>query len=278
MPHSVWPNGVGGGGLSGRPRCVRVDFIEPHGADTGGVAFVDSAPGVGLPANSNFLAVRLNADGWPDATFGADGRATTSFGVNNSSTAYALVVQSDGKLVLAGGEGVNQTQHFALARFSNDFNQSYVDHVYLDLLGRAADSAGESYFTAALSQAHLNRAQVAKVLTASEDFYAGVGAGTNARYVTALYRALFSRELDPGGAANWIHLLDTGRSRVRVVAEMMTAPEFVVDEVDQFYAELLNRAPDATGLAYFQEALAAGLPPEQADWLIASSQEYFAGR
>src|SRR5262249_33888131 len=53
-------------------------------------------------SQSDFAIARFNGDGTLDTTFGTSGKVTTTFGPSNSSVA-ALVVQSDGKLVAAGG-------------------------------------------------------------------------------------------------------------------------------------------------------------------------------
>jgi hypothetical protein len=56
--------------------------------------------------------VRYNANGSLDTTFGTGGKVTTDF-TPYGEVAFALVRQSDGKLVAAGGTG----SYFALARY-----------------------------------------------------------------------------------------------------------------------------------------------------------------
>jgi uncharacterized delta-60 repeat protein len=70
----------------------------------------------------DFALVRYTADGKLDASFGSGGIVTTAFG-SDSDTAYALLVQSDGKILVGGesnrgstGSGVD----FALARYLAD--------------------------------------------------------------------------------------------------------------------------------------------------------------
>jgi len=64
--------------------------------------------------------VRYNTDGSLDTTFGTTGKVTTAIGTTNDK-AFALQIQSDGKLVVAGfsrtGTG---TFVFALARYNTD--------------------------------------------------------------------------------------------------------------------------------------------------------------
>jgi uncharacterized delta-60 repeat protein len=69
------------------------------------------------PKGKSFALVRYNADGSLDATFGTGGKVVTSFG-SQSDTAYAVVVQPDGRIV-AGGHTNTATRgvDFALARY-----------------------------------------------------------------------------------------------------------------------------------------------------------------
>jgi uncharacterized delta-60 repeat protein len=72
---------------------------------------------VGASTGLDFALVRYEEDGSLDTSFGDKGIATTSFG-KDSDTAYALLIQADGKIVLGGdslqtGSGVD----FALARY-----------------------------------------------------------------------------------------------------------------------------------------------------------------
>jgi len=68
----------------------------------------------------DFALARYNADGSLDASFGNGGRVITAFG-NGADKAYALLLQPDGKIVLAGdsAQGANGTD-FALARYNAD--------------------------------------------------------------------------------------------------------------------------------------------------------------
>ena len=69
------------------------------------------------PKGKSFALVRYNADGSLDTTFGNGGKVVTSFG-SQSDTAYAVVVQPDGRIV-AGGHANTALRgiDFALARY-----------------------------------------------------------------------------------------------------------------------------------------------------------------
>jgi len=70
----------------------------------------------------DFAVARYNADGSLDTTFGQGGKLTTAFSAD-SDTAYALLLQPDGKIVVGGdcnqgssGTGID----YALARYNTD--------------------------------------------------------------------------------------------------------------------------------------------------------------
>ena len=70
-------------------------------------------------SNLNFTLIRYNQNGALDATFNGGGKTETSVGSKGSS-AGAVAIQSDGKLVVAG-EGVeNGNRIFVLARYNTD--------------------------------------------------------------------------------------------------------------------------------------------------------------
>lgn len=65
----------------------------------------------------DFALARYNADGTLDASFGHGGRVTTTFG-NGDDKAHALLLQPDGKIVVAGGSNQGASGNdFALARY-----------------------------------------------------------------------------------------------------------------------------------------------------------------
>jgi uncharacterized delta-60 repeat protein len=66
-----------------------------------------------------FALARFRSNGAPDSTFGNNGTVTTSFGPTGPSAAFAVALQPDGKIVVAGGSFsffAGQSS-FALARY-----------------------------------------------------------------------------------------------------------------------------------------------------------------
>src|SRR5437764_451212 len=87
----------------------------------------------------DFLLARFNANGSLDTTFGSHGVVTTDFG-SDQDAASAMVVQADGKIVLAGQTlSVGTSYDFALARFnangSLDTTFGSAGHVVTDFNG-----------------------------------------------------------------------------------------------------------------------------------------------
>ncbi len=100
---------IGAGSVTGRGMVIQPD----------GKIVVAGATDLNSPA-SDFLVVRYNADGTLDMTFDGDGKATTDFG-GKSDAAFAVALQSDGRIVVVGVSGTtNSDKDFAIARYNAD--------------------------------------------------------------------------------------------------------------------------------------------------------------
>jgi uncharacterized delta-60 repeat protein len=101
---------------------------------------VAAGRGSDLPntASRGFAVARYNADGTPDATFGAGGRTILPVG----SIAEAVVVQPGGRIVVGGSTGRSGSWNFALVGLAPDGSLDSVfsfDGVVEDDLGGTAD-------------------------------------------------------------------------------------------------------------------------------------------
>jgi uncharacterized delta-60 repeat protein len=70
-------------------------------------------------SNDDFAIVRYNTDGSLDNTFSVDGKVTTAVG-SDDEIARAIVLQQDGKIVLAGYTDNGTDFDFALVRYNTD--------------------------------------------------------------------------------------------------------------------------------------------------------------
>lgn len=95
-----------------------------------------------------------------------------------------------------------------------------------------------------------------------------------------LYRAAFDRAPDEFGIGFWISRLDLGTSLKAVANAFVASDEFKTmyganpgnaELVAKFYANILDRAPDAEGSAFWTRALDSGLAT-RADLLLAFSE------
>ena len=81
---------------------------------------------VGGDYYADFTLVRFTTTGMADNTFGTKGIVTTNFsgsgGSKSGDIAYALAVQADGKLVLAGRTSTGANLDIALARYETNGN------------------------------------------------------------------------------------------------------------------------------------------------------------
>ena len=94
-----------------------------------------------------------------------------------------------------------------------------------------------------------------------------------------LYKAAFNRTPDVGGLGFWINQMDKGMSYSTVAQNFVNSTEFktafggsnptVNTLVTKLYNNVLNRAPDAGGLAFWQEKLTTG-------WSTADVLGYFS--
>ncbi|WP_442510878.1 VCBS domain-containing protein [Novipirellula sp. SH528] len=64
---------------------------------------------------NNFSVVRYNTDGSLDTTFSGDGKVEIDFGASSDDVANSILIQSDGKIVVAG----KSNNQFALARLTS---------------------------------------------------------------------------------------------------------------------------------------------------------------
>lgn len=97
--------------------------------------------------SSNFTIVRYNTDGSLDNTFDFDGILTTSFATsfgNSHDYASSVVIQSDGKILVAGSTqdvGVTSSSNLAVSRYNTDgqLDNSFGDN------GKVITSISEGY-------------------------------------------------------------------------------------------------------------------------------------
>src|SRR5262249_47744983 len=103
------------------------------------------------------------------------------------------------------------------------------------------------------------------------------GGGTNVGFLTALYRDVLGRALDPAGQAAFDALLAQGAPRDAVALLVIQSLEARTVQAEGLYRRLLGRAANPSELAALAGFLWLGGREEQAVAFLVSSREYAAG-
>jgi uncharacterized delta-60 repeat protein len=106
---------------------------------------------------------------------------------------------------------------------SLEYRTRVVNGLYASLLGRPADPFGETTFVTALS-AGLTVEQVKAAILGSPEYYRRSG-GTDAAFLTSLYHAVLSRDVDASGSAVWMSALSGGMDRASMAEQVLTSRE-----------------------------------------------------
>lgn len=162
--------------------------------------------------------------------------------------------------------------------------------LYDALLGRRPDALGLEFWTSALRSGQSLRDLSNAVLNSAEG-QAKFGGLDDAAFVGTLYQAVLGRPGDAGGVASWLGALTGGLSRADVALSFALSNEnvagfarglsegvFVTDfqaaGVARLYYGLLERTPDAAGLASFTQAVRDGASFEGVAQGLITSAEY----
>lgn len=161
------------------------------------------------------------------------------------------------------------------ARFGDPDDAGYVDRLYQNVLGRAADAAGQAYWTQRL-QAGASRQDVLAGFSDSAENKAGThGAIASgiwdrseaAQQVARLYDTVLGRLPDAAGLGQWCsRLADESAGLEDVAGALSRSSEFVSrhgalsdrDFVDALYRNTLARPGDAAGIEHWMGGLQSG--------------------
>src|SRR5205085_520589 len=76
-------------------------------------------------SDNDFALAMYNTDGSPDSTFSGDGKQTTAFNTDepflgSNDYGYSVVIQDDGKIMVAGSVNLYYINFLVLARYNTD--------------------------------------------------------------------------------------------------------------------------------------------------------------
>jgi uncharacterized delta-60 repeat protein len=144
-------------------------------------------------ANADFALTRYNTDGSLDLTFSGDGMLTTAIG-GSDEEAYSVVIQPDGKILVAGLSSTGFNYEFALVRYNTDGSLD----LSFDTDGKVTTGVGlDDYAFAVDLQAD------GKIVVAGTSF-----SGTNYDFAVARYNS--DGSLDPTFDTDGMLLTDLG--------------------------------------------------------------------
>jgi hypothetical protein len=156
---------------------------------------------------------------------------------------------------------------------SGEYQSGVIVNDYQTFLGRSPEAGVVPAWLTAMQQGLTAQPLLASLLSSNE-YYQKQG-GTNAAWLTGLYRDLLGRQPDVAGLAAWNQALQGGKSRDDVARAFVYSGEADTQLVQAAYRNILGRTADASGLANWSSALSQGLTVEQLAQTLAASQEYF---
>ncbi len=102
-------------------------------------------------------------------------------------------------------------------------NSQFVNLVYQNILGRAADAGGLAFWTGQLNSMAMNRGQVMAAFSESPEYKIVIG---NSVYVTMMYVGMLRRSPDQGGFDFWKGYLMSGNSGLALINGFIVSAEY----------------------------------------------------
>lgn len=154
-------------------------------------------------------------------------------------------------------------------------NQNFIQEIYRDVFGRAAEPQGRDYWVSKLAagQTRLQVTTAMVQLAFPREFQRDT--------VDTLYQQYLGRAPDAAGNAYWTAFLYGGGTAEQMSQAIINSPEFwklsgATDSgfLDALFRDALGRAIDPSALTYFQGQMAHGATPFQVAAMIFASDEY----
>ncbi len=156
---------------------------------------------------------------------------------------------------------------------SAEYDGQVVQALYQRLLGRSLDPGGLGYI--GVLQQGVIREQVMASILGSSEYFANRGGGSNAGFLSALYRDVLHRDIDGAGQAQFGALLANGVSRSDVALMVLQSREARETLVSNLYQQLLLRTAEAAGRDAWVSLLEGGGTVEDIIAGIVASDEYY---
>lgn len=254
LGHSATLNGgvkVADAPLVGAAKVIRLNPGQMAVNNAAVATFTDTG---GAEAVGNYHATI----DWGDGSAATDGTISLANGVFTvvGSHAYASVARFPVKVTITDVGGASTTVQSVVGHGSSDNFEVYVTQAFEDVLLRAPDSGGLAFWVNAL-QNGLPRSNLSNLLTTSDEYLTD--------RIQKAYNDFLARSPDSAGLAFWLNQMKHGLTDEQLEAGFIGSPEFYEHGggsdrswVNEMYFDLLGRAPDAAGEAFWVNGLAHG--------------------
>ncbi|RKK02405.1 DUF4214 domain-containing protein, partial [Teichococcus wenyumeiae] len=209
-----------------------------------------------------------------DAQTGGSGTLTGAGG-SLSFTNVDVIHFADGRLVFDAADPAAQ-----------------VMRLYQAVLGREPDSIGQEHWTAELHNG-ASLSNLANGFMGSQEFHSRFGQLDDASFIARTYDQVLGREPDAAGLSGWQNHLAHGMSRAEMLVGFSESAEnrehtqgllahglWDVDDqmadIARLYKAVLDRAPDAGGLQFWDAKADGGMSTAHMANLFAQSDEFQA--
>ena len=191
--------------------------------ETGGLSYWQSQIDSGALNRAQVASAFLAS---PEFQAGAGGIARLYFGAMHrlpdaAGLAYWMGQEQAGASLSAITSAFATSSEFATA-YGSLSNTAFVDQLYLNILNRAVDAAGESYWSGQLA-AGVSRATVMSALLESTEGKAALGAKVT---IALDYIGLLGRSPEQAGFDNWLQQQQNGTSQVSIIGNFLAAQEY----------------------------------------------------
>lgn len=173
--------------------------------------------------------------------------------------------------ILAGMSRADMANAF---NSSEEYRYNKVVQAYNNALKRAPEQAGADFWMNRMRNGLISPEDLYSTFLYSDEMFNVQGGGTNAGYVTSMYRELLLRDPEPAGLEHWTTRLNRGEPRDSISSAIWNSPEKNNVRVNQTYQALLGRvATQAEQESWSAYARAYGATAMRS--AIMSSDEYW---
>ncbi len=260
------------------PTSVTLLDAEPPAITSANIAHavVYSAGSFTVTA-TGFPMPTLSLTGTLPAGMSFDSATGVLSGTPNTSKSFGTFPLT---ITASNGVGTDATQNFELEvsgipAYAATPNERYIAQVYLDLLQRVVDEPGMENWAGQLDAGVAAKEVILEIEQCSLNEYQTL-------VVQNLYMRYLGRPADPAGLQQWVSFLDSGGTVEALAANLIGSPEYFQKAggtndafLTALYQDVLGRAIDSKGQAFFTGELNGGTSREEVAFSVLTGQEAY---